>query len=137
MQPNMLQQIFDARLPTGYGGNFYGVYVAQVVDNNDPDGQGRIRIKLPWSPDSGDGEYQVWARLATMMAGNNRGTWFIPDVDDEVLVAFNAGDPRHPYTLALLSASPIPDRAALRLTRARTLSGLASTAARNSSAASA
>lgn len=102
MQQNMLQQLIDARLPTGYGGNFYGVYVAQVVDNSDPDGQGRVRIKLPWSPDSGDSEYQVWARLATMMAGNNRGTWFIPDVDDEVLVAFNAGDPRHPYVVGTL-----------------------------------
>jgi uncharacterized protein involved in type VI secretion and phage assembly len=102
MQQTMLQQIFDARLPTGYGGNFYGVYVGQVVDNSDPDGQGRVRIKLPWSPDSGDSEYQVWARLATMMAGNNRGTWFIPDVDDEVLVAFNAGDPRHPYVVGTL-----------------------------------
>jgi uncharacterized protein involved in type VI secretion and phage assembly len=102
MQQTMLQQMFDARLPTGYGGCFYGVYVAQVVDIKDPDGQGRVKIKLPWSPDGGDSEYQVWARLATMMAGNDRGTWFIPDEDDEVLVAFNAGDTRHPYVIGAL-----------------------------------
>ena len=102
MQQTMLQQMFDARLPTGYGGCFYGVYVAQVVDIKDPDGQGRVKIKLPWSPDGGDSEYQVWARLATMMAGNDRGAWFIPDVDDEVLVAFNAGDTRHPYVIGAL-----------------------------------
>ncbi len=102
MQEIMLQQIFDARVPAGYGGCFYGVYVAQVVDIKDPDGQGRVRIKLPWSPDSGNSEYQAWARLAMMMAGNNRGTWFIPDVDDEVLVAFNAGDTRHPYVIGAL-----------------------------------
>jgi uncharacterized protein involved in type VI secretion and phage assembly len=102
MQPTMLQEIFDARLPTGYGGCFYGVYVAQVVDITDPDGQGRVRIKLPWSPDNGDNEYQAWARVATMMAGNNRGSWFVPDVEDEVLVAFNAGDTRHPYVIGAL-----------------------------------
>ncbi len=102
MQDTKLQQLFDSRLPTGFGGYFYGVYVAQVIDIKDPDGQGRIRIKLPWSPDTNESEYQAWARLATMMAGNNRGTWFIPDVDDEVLVTFNAGDTRHPYVIGAL-----------------------------------
>ena len=102
MQETILKQMFDARLPTGYGGCFYGVYVALVVDIKDPDGQGRVRIKLPWSPDGGESEYQVWARVATMMAGNNRGSWFIPDEDDEVLVAFNAGDTRHPYVIGAL-----------------------------------
>lgn len=103
MQNNtMMQTLFDSRLPTGYGGTFYGVYVAQVVDIVDPDGQGRVRIKLPWSPDGGGGEYQAWARLATVMAGNNRGTWFIPHEGDEVLVAFNAGDTRHPYVIGCL-----------------------------------
>ena len=43
--------------------------------------------------------YEAWARLATLMGGNNRGSWFIPDVDDEVLVAFEGGDPRRPYVL--------------------------------------
>ena len=33
------------------------------------------------------------------MAGTNRGIWFVPDVDDEVLVAFEGGDPRRPYVL--------------------------------------
>ena len=68
----------------------------------DPDGQGRVKITLPWAPDLGQGRYEVWARLATLMAGNNRGTWFIPDVDDEVLVAFQGGDPRLPYVIGAL-----------------------------------
>jgi uncharacterized protein involved in type VI secretion and phage assembly len=79
----------------------YGVYPAQVTDIKDPDGQGRIKIKLPWSPDSGAG-YEVWARLAVLMAGNNRGTWFIPDPRDEVLVMFEGGDPRRPYVIGML-----------------------------------
>jgi len=102
---------FD-RAATGPGGRFYGVYPALVVDNQDPDGQGRVRIRLPWSPDNGDSAYEAWARLATMMAGNNRGSWFVPDVDDEVLVAFEGGDTRRPYVVGMLwngSDSP-PER---------------------------
>lgn len=79
----------------------YGVYPAVVTEIADPDGQGRVKVKLPWLPDAGGG-YNVWARLATLMAGNNRGSWFIPDVDDEVLVAFEGGDPRRPYVVGAL-----------------------------------
>lgn len=89
----------DERLPTGPGGRCYGVYPALVTDIVDPDGQGRVRVKLPWSPDPGSALFEVWARLATLMGGNNRGSWFIPDVDDEVLVCFEGGDPRRPYVL--------------------------------------
>lgn len=90
------------RSATGPGGTFYGVYPATVTDIKDPDGQGRVRVKLPWSPDPGGSGYEAWARLATMMAGNNRGAWFIPDVNDEVLVAFEGGNPRRPYVVGAL-----------------------------------
>lgn len=76
----------------------YGLYPAQVTDIKDPDGQGRVKIRLPWSPDDSAG-YEVWARLATFMAGPNRGSWFIPDPNDEVLVGFEGGDPRRPYVI--------------------------------------
>jgi len=90
------------RAATGPGGHFYGVYPAQVIDNQDPDNLGRVRIRLPWSPDTDGDAYEAWARIATMMAGNNRGSWFIPDVDDEVLVAFEGGDPRRPFVVGML-----------------------------------
>lgn len=77
----------------------YGVYPAQVTDIKDPDGHGRVKIKLPWSPDNSGGGYEVWARLAVLMAGKNRGTWFVPDPNDEVVVMFEGGDPRLPYVL--------------------------------------
>ena len=89
----------DVRRADGFGGTFYGVYPAIVTDLDDPDGQGRIRVKLPWSPDPEDEDYEAWARLATMMAGPDRGTWFRPDVEDEVLVAFESGNPRRPYVV--------------------------------------
>ena len=79
-----------------------GVYVALVTDIKDPDGQGRVKVTLPWSPDTGGARYDAWARLAVLMAGKNRGTWFVPDVGDEVLVAFEAGDPRRPYVIGAL-----------------------------------
>lgn len=97
-----LEMILDGRAPAGLGGHFYGVYPALVTDNRDPDGQGRVKVKLPWSPDTGSAGYEAWARLATLMAGRNRGTWFIPDVDDEVLVVFEGGDPRRPYVVGAL-----------------------------------
>ena len=90
------------RSATGPGGRFYGVYAALVVDNDDPEGQGRVRVRLPWSPDNDGSAYEAWARLATMMAGNNRGSWFIPDVDDEVLLSFEGGDTRRPYVIGML-----------------------------------
>lgn len=102
MSDTFSQQMINARVPTGFGGLFYGVYVGQVVDIKDPTGEGRVKVKLPWSPDGGDDEYQAWARVATLMAGAQRGSWFIPHEDDEVLIAFNAGDSRHPYVIGSL-----------------------------------
>ena len=91
--------LLDARVPRGLGGRWYGVFPALVSDVKDPDGRGRVKVTLPWSPDAGGAQYEAWARLATLMGGNNRGSWFIPDVDDEVLVVFEGGDPRRPYVV--------------------------------------
>lgn len=87
------------RLPSGLGGKWYGVYPAIITNVNDPDGNGRVKVALPWSPDVAGERYEAWARLATLMGGNNRGSWFVPDVNDEVLVIFEAGDTRHPYVI--------------------------------------
>lgn len=103
MSPRMpLDPQVDLRLPAGFGGLFYGVYPALVLDVTDPDGQGRVRVRLPWAEDGEGQRYEAWARIATLMAGPDRGTWFIPDVDDEVLVAFEAGDPRRPFVVGVL-----------------------------------
>jgi uncharacterized protein involved in type VI secretion and phage assembly len=77
----------------------YGVTVGVVTNNQDPDGQGRIKVKLPWL--SKDVESH-WARVVTPMAGNDRGVYFLPEVDDEVLVAFEHGSPEFPYVLGAL-----------------------------------
>ena len=76
-----------------------GVFPAVVIDNVDPENLGRIQVQLSQMDESGQRGSTVWARVATLMAGKNRGTWFIPDVADEVLVAFEAGDVRRPYVI--------------------------------------
>ena len=100
MDKTPLDHIVDERIPSGLGGRWYGVYPALVSDvKGDPDGLGRVKVTLPWAPDPGAERYEAWARIATLMAGNDRGAWFIPDAGDEVLVAFEGGDPRRPYVL--------------------------------------
>jgi len=102
MEKPPLETVLDIRLPSGLGGRWYGAFPALVTDIVDPEGLGRVKIALPWSPDTAGARYETWARLATFMAGNNRGSWFIPDVDDEVLIVFEGGDPRRPYVIGSL-----------------------------------
>ncbi|HXM32975.1 MAG TPA: phage baseplate assembly protein V [Chthoniobacterales bacterium] len=93
------EALIDARVARGLGGRWYGVFPATVTDIKDPDGIGRVKVTLPWSADTGNDRYDAWARVATLMGGNNRGSWFVPDVDDEVLVSFEGGDVRRPFVL--------------------------------------
>jgi uncharacterized protein involved in type VI secretion and phage assembly len=78
------------------GGN---IVVAVVTDNNDTDNQARIKVKYPWLTED---HQSFWARIATPMAGPDRGMVFMPEVDDEVLVAFEHGDIRRPYIIGCL-----------------------------------
>lgn len=95
----MLLDVWAERMTEVEPRRLYGVYAAQVTDIKDPDGQGRVKVRLPWTPDNDGVGYEVWARLATLMAGPKRGTWFVPDPNDEVLVVFEGGDPRHPCVI--------------------------------------
>jgi uncharacterized protein involved in type VI secretion and phage assembly len=76
-----------------------GVSVAVVAQNKDPEGLGRVKVRFPWreNPDE-----SYWARMAVPMAGKGRGTWFLPEVGDEVLVACEANRVEHPYVLGCL-----------------------------------
>ena len=81
------------------GGRIYGVVVGLVTNNQDPDGLARVKVKFPWLSDVDE---SAWARIATLKAGKKRGFYFLPEVDDEVLVAFEHGDVRFPYVLGAL-----------------------------------
>ncbi|MCF6155903.1 MAG: phage tail protein [Candidatus Brocadia sp.] len=77
----------------------YGVVIGIVMSNHDPDGLGRVKVNFPWR---GINDESYWARVAAPMAGNGRGTVFYPEVNDEVLVAFEHGDINHPYVIGAL-----------------------------------
>jgi uncharacterized protein involved in type VI secretion and phage assembly len=91
---DILQDSREAR-----GNKIWGVAIGIVTNNKDPDGMGRVKLKFPWR---GDEDESYWARIATLMAGGDRGSFFLPEVDDEVLVAFDHGDIHHPYVLGAL-----------------------------------
>jgi uncharacterized protein involved in type VI secretion and phage assembly len=74
----------------------YGVYPAIVSDIVDPDSIGRIQVKLPWLGEAGS-DVRAWATLLTPYADDGQGFEFLPAVDTQVVVAFEAGDLRRPY----------------------------------------
>ncbi|HEX8144693.1 MAG TPA: phage baseplate assembly protein V [Pyrinomonadaceae bacterium] len=89
-------------------GKIFGVVVGVVTNIQDPEKLGRVKVRFPWL--SAEDE-SYWARIAVLMAGKERGTFFLPEVDDEVLVAFELGDVRFPYVLgALWNGVDIPPR---------------------------
>jgi len=79
--------------------HIFGVVIAVVTSNQDPEGLGRIKINFPWR---GEKDESYWARIASPMAGNERGMVFYPEVDDEVLVAFEHGEINQPYVIGAL-----------------------------------
>lgn len=85
-----------------------GVAIALVKSTKDPKGLGRIQINLPWR---GKENEKYWARFATLTAGKNMGMVFYPEIDDEVLVAFEHGDIDRPYVIGALwnSKDKIPE----------------------------
>jgi uncharacterized protein involved in type VI secretion and phage assembly len=75
-----------------------GIVIGTVVDLDDPEKLGRVKLKLPQYDD----QQSTWARIASPMAGHNRGFFFRPEVQDEVLVGFENGEIRRPYVLGSL-----------------------------------
>ena len=77
----------------------YGVVAGIVTNNSDPDGLGRVKVKIPRINNEDESN---WARVVSFMAGKERGGFFLPEVDDEVLVAFEFGDINMPYIIGSL-----------------------------------
>jgi uncharacterized protein involved in type VI secretion and phage assembly len=92
----------EYRLGMREDSRWFGVFVGVVVDVVDPDGQGQVRVQLPWAHDTDGTPFEGWCRLVVPMAGASRGVWFVPEVDDEVAVVFEAGDPRRPFVVGSL-----------------------------------
>ncbi len=82
-----------------------GLHIALVTSLEDPDGEDRIQIRLPMVDAAEEG---VWARMATLDAGENRGSFFRPEIGDEVIAGFLNEDPRRPVVLGMLNSSAKP-----------------------------
>lgn len=98
----------------------YGVVTGIVRDIKD-ENLGRVKVDFPWLAEDADAvsitseedrAHSNWARIATLMAGSGRGTYFIPEVGDEVLVAFEHGDLDRPFVIGSLwnADDPPPEK---------------------------
>ena len=87
------------QLGSNPAGLINGVVTGIVTNIKDPEKLGRVRVLIPRI--TGDDE-SAWARVATFMAGPERGSFFLPEVDDEVLLAFEYGDINTPYVIGSL-----------------------------------
>lgn len=94
------------------GSRSQGVVAGIVQDIRDPSNLGRVKVDFPWLAEQGEdsvhineqdqGAHSYWARIATLMAGKERGTWVVPEVGDEVLVAFEHGQLDRPVIIGML-----------------------------------
>lgn len=86
-----------------------GTHLARVRSVEDPEGNGRVQVQIhATDPDE---TALLWARVATSFAGNNYGSFFIPDVDEEVLVVFAGNDARYPVVIGAMwtGAHEVPE----------------------------
>ncbi|MCB9076084.1 MAG: VgrG-related protein [Anaerolineaceae bacterium] len=95
-QPNTLSDILA---PQNGHHRTSGVVIGLVTNNKDPEGLGRVKVKFPWLTDS---EESTWARISAPMAGQGGGFYYLPEINDEVLLAFEHGDINYPYVLGTL-----------------------------------
>lgn len=80
------------------GGRIGGVVIGVVTKNKDEEGLNRVAVQFPWLGQN----IECWARVAAPMAGNDRGMYFFPEPQDEVLVMFERGDVRFPFVIGAL-----------------------------------
>lgn len=87
----------------GMGPRVYGVWPAVVTNNNDPDNLGRVKVKYPFMPQNNGADLEsFWVRIATPMTGPSMGLQILPEINDEVLIAFGGGNPNDPYIIGFL-----------------------------------
>lgn len=90
----------------GLVGPINGLQIGKVVKlESDPDGENRIMVRIPVIDINAQG---IWTRVATLDAGKERGSFFLPEIGDEVIVGFINNDPRHAVTLGMLNSSKNP-----------------------------
>lgn len=105
---SIAQNTTQTQQKIGLTNNINGLQIGIVTQiDNDPNNQYRIKVRIPVISDSDEG---IWARLANMNGSKEMGTFFIPDIDDEVIIAFLDNNPDCPIILGSMysSAKPAP-----------------------------
>lgn len=108
MSPQWFSASYDDIMDTPSSGLLpavSGLQIGIVTDLEDPENEFRVRLRLPLIDNEEDG---IWARIATLDAGDNRGTFFRPEIGDEVIVGFINEDPREAIILGMLNSSAKP-----------------------------
>jgi len=82
-----------------------GLQIGVVTSLEDPDGEDRVKARIPMISSDAEG---IWARLAALDAGDERGTFWRPEIEDEVVLGFLNGDPRDAIILGMLNSSAKP-----------------------------
>lgn len=108
INPEWFVQTYDVQQPLSGAmlPAIQGLHIGIVTQlESDPDGEDRILVKIPVINNDEDG---IWCRVATLDAGENRGTFFRPEISDEVIIGFINNDPRHAVVLGMLNSSAKP-----------------------------
>lgn len=78
---------------------WYGIFIGVVTNNNDPTQQGRVKVRFPWLDEHGESD---WVRIAGVGSSSDTGLVMLPNVNDQVLVAFEHGDFNRPIIMGSL-----------------------------------
>jgi len=104
---------YSFQMPSDQNNKINGVAVALVTNINDPEKQGRVKVKYVLRETEQESD---WIRVASPMAGPNRGMLFLPEVDDEVLLAFHHGNAEEAFIIGSLwnGKDKLPEAAAVK-----------------------
>lgn len=103
--PELFTEQFDISNPPASGiiAPVHGLQIGVVTAlEGDPDSEFRIQVKFPLMDNASDG---IWARVSLLDAGSDRGSFFMPEINDEVIVGFVNADPRDAIVLGMLNSS--------------------------------
>ncbi len=106
---NLFDVLTDADEENARNRRINGAVTGVVTNNKDEEGLGRVKVEFPWLSEDSEGD---WVRVASFMAGKERGGFFLPEVGDEVLVVFEHGNIEYPYVIGVLwSGEDVPPEA--------------------------
>jgi len=108
MEPEWFAETLQVVNPLTHKGlipSLQGLQVGIVTSLEDPEGDNRVQVKMPVVSNSEDG---IWARIATLDAGKERGSFFLPEIGDEVIIGCINNDPSHLVILGMMNSSALP-----------------------------